>query len=213
MVLNDAINLLSGSLTPQWGLFKNGAPIVLCDSVNAFDYRNSSVVSDYPQEDGSFTSYDKVQTPFDVRLRFVTGGSVSAREAMLASILTIAQDTQLYDAVTPEQVYVNCNVVHVAYRRTNANGNGLLVIDVGLQEIRVTAEAAFVDNPSPATSSTGSGSTSSGSPAVATAPVAPITAPQNPAATSPVNEGTVQPTAPTQQETSYVDQMTNALAF
>jgi hypothetical protein len=214
LVFNDAINLLAGSLSPQWGLFQNGIPVVVCDSVNAFDYRNSSVVSDYPQEDGSFTSYDKVQSPYEVKFRFVTGGSVANREEMLASIQSISKNTQLYDAVTPEQVYTNCNITHVAYRRTNANGNGLLIIDVGAEEIRVTAEAAFVDNPQQAANSTGSGSTSNGANTNSSgaAPVAPITTPQAPAAVSPVNDGTVQTTAPTQQETSFVPKFTDALS-
>jgi hypothetical protein len=117
-----------------------------------FDYRQEWTVSDYPLEQGAFQSYDKVQTPFDVRVRYAAGGSQQNRQALLDSIAAIAGDLNLYDVVTPEAVYQSVNVTHYDYRRTATNGVGLLQVDVWCIEVRVTAQAQFqnVQNPTSA---------------------------------------------------------------
>lgn len=148
----DAIVASFFNFGPQWGIFLDGAPVLTADSVISFDYRQDWVLSDYPLEQGAFESYDKVQVPFAVRLRFTSGGDLLARQALLDDIAAIADDTNLYDVVTPEQVYPSCNVAHYDYHRTAANGVGIIVLDVWLVQVRVTATlgAGNVQSPSAA---------------------------------------------------------------
>lgn len=118
-------------------------------SVVDFAYRKDYVIADYPIEQGSFQSYDKVEMPFDIRMRIAAGGDEQNRRNLLVAAQD-AQDTMdLYDVLTPEAFYSSCNISHVDYRRTAINGVGLLVVDIWLVEIRDTAISAFTNTAIP----------------------------------------------------------------
>ena len=169
LLTQDTISYASLGYGPQWGIFSGGAPVVSADTVVEFSYKEEYVVADYPIETGAFVSYDKVYQPFDVRVRYVAGGSDANRQALLQSIEAIVGDLNLYDVVSPEAVYTNANVVHFDYRRTSSNGVKLLAVDVWLREVRIAGTSA----PSGFDMSNAA----------------------SPAAADPVNGGTVQPTA------------------
>lgn len=187
--------------SPQWGIFLNGAPVVLADSVVSFDYRQDYSISNYPVEKGSFSSYNKVQRPFYVRIRFAKGGSVGEREAFLSSIQQIIGDTQLYDIVTPEVIYVNANLVHQDYRRSDRGGAGLITVDVGLEEVR-SATLALSTTPTAQTGNTNNSPSTTTSVTDPNTPTtfnnrfAAISNPQSPQASPMVNGGNVQPLTP-----------------
>lgn len=185
----DALGIFSSGLSQQWGLYKDGLPVIIADSVVSFDYRQDWTISSYPLEEGAFESYDKVQQPFDVRLRFVTGGSEADREAMLSTVANAAASLDLLDAVTPEAIYNSVNVVHQDYKRDKERV-GMIVIDVWLKEVRVTATSAFGNTQSTQNSS-GGGTTTDIS--VRPGGTTQIVAPQSPSASPQVNDGTVQP--------------------
>ncbi len=173
-LLNEDLVSLTPSVSPQWGIFLNGAPVVTADSVVDFTLKKEFALSDYPVEEGAFETYDKVIIPFDCRLRFSAGGSLANRQSLLDSIDAISGDLNFYDAVTPEVVYPSCNVVHYDYRRTSRNGVGLIIVDVWLLQVRV-------------------GTSSSSSALTNTA---------QPSGADPQNDGTVQPTTPTAAQSS-----------
>jgi hypothetical protein len=141
LAIADAVGLpLFGGNTAQWGIFRGGQPVVSADTILAFDYKKDLAIADYPLERGSFESYNKVQIPFDVRFVYTAGGSEANRADLLASLMAIEDDLELYEAVTPEKVYPNVNIIHIDYRRTTQNGVGLLIVSVWCQQIRqVTA--------------------------------------------------------------------------
>src|SRR5262249_51706443 len=105
-------------------------------------------IANYPVEKGAFESYDKVQTPYEVRVRFASGGSIPNRQALLNSIAAIAGDLNLYDVVTPEAIYTSANIAHYDYNREAARGLGLMVIDVLFQQVRVSSTQTFTQSPS-----------------------------------------------------------------
>lgn len=130
-----------GILPPQWGIFESSSssPVIIADSVLAFEFKKDWVVADYPLEEGAFESYDKVETPFDARFTFFSGGSLANRQQLIDSIESIAGDMNLYDIVTPEKTYPNCNIQHYDYRRVHGAA-GLIQITVWVIQIRETAE-------------------------------------------------------------------------
>jgi hypothetical protein len=155
---SDAIiSLLSGDTIlgygsgapPLWGIYQDGAPIVIADTVTALDFRQEWSVADYPVERGGFESYDKVNSPFRIRLQFASGGSVENREALLTSIAAIGDSLDLFDVVTPEAVYTSVNVERYDYRRTATNGLGLMIVDVDVLEIREDPGQNFQNTISP----------------------------------------------------------------
>lgn len=127
----------------QWGIFKDGQPVVTAESVIRVEYRQDWDLLDYPLEKGAFESYNKVNSPFDARVRFASGESEQARQALLQSIETIAGTLELYDVITPEKIYQSTNVTHFDYSRTSDRGVCLLQVDVWVIEVRVVAVAKF----------------------------------------------------------------------
>jgi hypothetical protein len=105
-----------------------------------FEVRQDWAIATYPIEGGLFQTYDKVELPFDVRLRIASGGNAAQRLAFLGQVRAMAQDTvNLYDVVTPDQAYYGLSVNHFDFRRTSANGVTLIVVDVYFQQVRATS--------------------------------------------------------------------------
>lgn len=148
LLVRDVLSFF-GLLAPRWGIFQDGMPVIEAEAVIDFGYKQTWNLSDYTVEGGGFETYNKVSTPFDARVRFASGGSDGARIALLQSIEAIASNVELYDVVTPDRVYRNCNVSHYDYRRTATNGAGMILLDVWLLEVRTSAQAAFSDTKTP----------------------------------------------------------------
>ncbi len=146
---SDLLTLINGLIPPQWGIFLDGVPVVDADTVVSFEFKQEWEIMNYPLEQGAFESYNKVQIPFDVRVRYATGGSESDRQNLLTSIEAIASSLDLFDVVTPEQVYNSCNVTHYDYRRTNSQGVGMIVVDVYLKQVSVQTTTEFTNTAQP----------------------------------------------------------------
>jgi len=139
-----------GIIAPEWGIFaQSGKSVVTFDNVINVEYKQEYTVSDYPLEKGAFESYDKVQMPFDVRIRFSSGGSFNNRQALIKSLQAIVGNLKLYDVVTPEATYTSVNIVHQDYSRNAQNGVGLIMIDVWLVEVRVNADTELSNTAKP----------------------------------------------------------------
>lgn len=166
-----ASSILSLFTDDYWGIFdQNGIPLAIVDNVVSLDYQNESKVAQAPVQAGSFASYNKVATPYDVKVRMSKGGGVTERGAFLAMLEYCAGSTDLFTVITPETVYVNANIKGYSYRREASNGAHLIIADVQFVEIREVSPQYTDLN---------------------------IGNPQNPSASNPVNNGTVQPTTNT----------------
>ncbi len=145
----DLVATLTAAAAPSWGIFLNGAPVVSADCTVSFTFSQDYDVSTYPQEQGAFQSYDKVQKPFDVRVRYAAGGSAANRAALQASIDAIIGSLQLFDVVTPEKTFRSVNPTHQDLKRTAENGVGLIQVDVYCVQVRVTGTQQFSSTQQP----------------------------------------------------------------
>lgn len=182
-----------GSSRSQWGIFLNGSPVVIADNVLSLEYRQDFSISNDPLEQGAFNSYNKVQRPFEIKLRFSTGGNAFDRQAMINSIKAIIGDTNLYDVVTPEAIYTNVNLIHQDYRRSSDTA-GLIIIDVWCQEVR---SATLTSSNTTSGNTAGGGATPNTPNSVVANDFAALNQPQNPGASPVANGGNVQAASPT----------------
>lgn len=157
LATKDGISPTAPGAGPQWGVFKDGKPVVVAEGVNAFDFKRDWNVSDFQQERGAFATYNKVQTPFDVRVKFQSGGTLETRQKLLTSLHAAADSLELYDIPTPEYVYQSVNVDHIDYRRSLDGGLGILAVELWGVEVRLTGEAEFSSTKAPSGSKTQSG--------------------------------------------------------
>ena len=120
----------------------------MADSVIDLRYTNASKVSSFPVENGSFTDYNKVRTPYKAKVRLAVGGDTVRIEAFINEIDRVVEDVNLYNVVTPEHVYLNANIEHASYSRAHNKGKNLILVDLELIEIRqVTPQYISVSIP------------------------------------------------------------------
>ncbi|WP_227242394.1 phage baseplate protein [Paraburkholderia caribensis] len=137
------------------GVFDDsGAPVAVADTVRAFAWNGDTRIADYPQEDGGFESYNKVLLPYAARVVMSCGRSEQDRAIFLSSLQDAKNSTDLYSIVTPEIVYQNANITGLNYRRETRNGATLLTVELIIEEVRVTAVAAFAEVKNPAAANT-----------------------------------------------------------
>lgn len=147
LLVADALTILRSFLGPQWGIFTaTGGLVVIPDSVISVDFRREASISNYPVEQGSFASYDKVLRPYDVRVRLVCDGTATPRTLFLSQIDAAYQSLDLFIVATPDAVYSNINIVHYDVRRSNESGGASMVqVDVWLEQVRSAGPTQFTD--------------------------------------------------------------------
>ncbi|WP_347558579.1 phage baseplate protein [Robbsia sp. KACC 23696] len=159
LLTSDAASVLKLLSGPQWGIGLNGVMQIVPDSILSLEAKRDWQVPNYPQEEGSFASYNKVQMPYDARVQMTKGGSDAVRSAFLSDVMAMAESLELFDIVTPMKVYRSVNVTHVDYRQTATSGIGLLTLELWFEEIRVTGSVAFSNTQQPSGAATVSNGT------------------------------------------------------
>ena len=105
-------------------------------STNSVDYSKETKVSDFPVEQGSFASYNKVETPASPIVTLCLTGSENNRRTFLEAIDKAVKSTDLYSVVTPEVTYIDHSIERYNYSRRSSKGATLLIVEITLKEIR-----------------------------------------------------------------------------
>ncbi len=105
-------------------------------STNSVDYSKETKVSDFPIEQGSFASYNKVELPASPIVTLCLTGSENNRRTFLEAIDAACKSTDLYSVVTPEVTYIDYAVERYNYARHSSKGATLLTVEITLKEIR-----------------------------------------------------------------------------
>lgn len=164
--------LLQSTLIKQadkrWGLFdSSNKPVLTSGRVRAIDMRAAAQITDAPQENGAFMSYNKVKMPGQIMLEMLCDGSTmsygnygaisnllsatgitglssegQARKEFVTKLRSLVSDLSLYTVTTPETTYANMNVVGYGMRRSSDRGITLLWAQIMLQEVRLTARVS-----------------------------------------------------------------------
>lgn len=142
------LNSFIGAPLVEWGVFDpTGAPIADYDSVFAVGYISDSRISDYPVEQGSFASYNKVDNPFEVRVTLKCGGSEDRRAAFLANCEAARKSLKGYTVTTPETTYENVNFTGIRWERNDSSGSTLLTVELLGREIRSSSTVTNYSDP------------------------------------------------------------------
>lgn len=151
LVVADAEIILGMFAPPKWGLFNTDGSIALQpDSIVSLEFSREWRIPDYPVEQGSFESYNKVILPSETRIRMTKGGSDTDRYHFLGQLSALAKSLTLLSISMPEgKMIQGVNILHFNLNRTSTNGVGLVTVDVALKEVRVTATAAFSNTAQP----------------------------------------------------------------
>lgn len=146
----ELVNTILGSEPVLWGVFKDdGQPITDYDSVVSVDYREDSRVSDYPIEEGSFASFNKVQNPFSKQVLISCGGSLERRAAFQVDLRAAQKSITLYTVITEDGTFENCNLVSIDWARSHQDGAHIIKAYCEFREIRVRGTTAFSQTQDP----------------------------------------------------------------
>lgn len=160
IIASDAQIIANAFLPPRWGIFdETGQPIVIPDTITEFEYRNEDMISQAPQEVGSFASYNKVSTPAEIRMVMVASGTPDETNAFMANLVLLEKSLTLVTVLTSDSVYPNFNVTAISQRRSTRNGATMAIADVRFQEIRITASSQFSNTRDPSGTATVDGGT------------------------------------------------------
>lgn len=152
-------------LASDWGIHDSatGELVIQPDTVPRFEFRGDRRISDYPVEQGAFASYNKVATPYEIRMTMVcSGGLVRQAESFIQSALGIdsgfmqksnfidrldemLNTTKIFSIVTPDITYFGANLEHYDYKRETRDGATMLKVEAWFREVRVTASATYSD--------------------------------------------------------------------
>lgn len=130
-------NWLTGSLT--WGIYTagTGSEAIQVDSVISASKTASSVVSNYPVTQGSFSSYNKVDRPTEYNLTLYKSGRPDERKKFVDWLIANKSAATLFDIVTPEDTYRNVTLQNFSISRSVRDGTVTsLAVDCTFQEIR-----------------------------------------------------------------------------
>jgi hypothetical protein len=138
-------NPVKSKVVGSWQIVDSlGATMITPDSVLQLEYRGESRISSAPMEQGTFASYNKIASPYDLRLVITCGGNgVMSRDDFLSTLSALANSTALCTVVTPDAIFADCNLASFDYRRQANNGATLIIADCFFQEIRQTASAGL----------------------------------------------------------------------
>lgn len=128
----------------RWGIFNsNGDSIAVFDTIISVDMRDSCRVSNYPVENGSFKSYNKVENPYDARVVMTRGGTEAQRKEFIDSLTAAKKSLELLTIVTPEATYNNATIEEFDYIRETNNGAGMIKAVLTIIEVRQIAAAKY----------------------------------------------------------------------
>ncbi|WP_447921060.1 hypothetical protein [Achromobacter aegrifaciens] len=125
---------------PRWGLYgDDGRQVLVFETFLGITFEQNGQISSFPVEQGGFSSFNKVDAPFEAKIKLAHAGDQASRNVMLSVLERIAGSTELYAVVTPEIVYPSANLVKYSYTRGDKNGSSLLLVDLTLSEVWQTA--------------------------------------------------------------------------
>lgn len=162
LAVADALLIYNKFQAPSWGIFETVSVVtppllpenvyqlaIIPDSIVGVDYDREWSLPSYPQEQGAFQNYNKIQLPFENRVQITKGGTVTEKQLFVNTLEAMAASLKLFDIITPEQTFFNVNIYKISLSRSADSGASLLTYDVSFQEIRTSAAAKFADTVNP----------------------------------------------------------------
>lgn len=124
-------------VAPVWGVFTADGTkqVINPDSVYDFDWRGEYRVSDYPTQQGSFATYNKVYQPFETYVRLTKGKTTSERQQFLKDCETVLAALDLYTIITPERSYIGCNCTRMEVSRKGVQGAFFVEVDLYFRQV------------------------------------------------------------------------------
>lgn len=123
---------------PKWGIYFPGTNDIAMhvSSVVELDISAEAVVSNYPLENGSFTTYNKVLQPKYFSLRITRDGAEYLQSDMQGWLERELDFPSLYDVVCPTKTWQNVTLASYREVKNSRSGAAMMTVDCLFQEVR-----------------------------------------------------------------------------
>ncbi|WAT10155.1 hypothetical protein [Rouxiella badensis] len=125
-----------------------------------FERSSDAAVSNAPIQKGSFTSYNKVRRPGDIRLTFTLEGwtgysgaipnltnlTTLSREKLINLLDMMIASANTYTIETPDTTFGSCDLVHYDYQMKEGRGVTLMIVNAYFQEVISISEDSTVSS-------------------------------------------------------------------
>ena len=121
----------------RWTLMNaSGQAAVTFTSFLSMELRNESLLVDGPVEEGSFATYNKIETPLEVDVSLGIQGDDAALQKALDALNTLQAGLELISLITPDAEYTDLNLFGFSFRRRREDGLGALWVDLSLKSVK-----------------------------------------------------------------------------
>lgn len=180
------LSAINSAINPGWGITYNkvdtdSSPLGVAAGravftpsgwISAEPMGDASIVTS-PIERGSYTSYNKVRRPSELRVVFslegwtaysgavpnLTNFSTQSRSALLNTLEQMKNTCSTYDIETPDRVYQGYDLTHYDYSVSATKGVTLLTVSATFQEVMDIGEVS-ISGDSASTTPTNNGASS-----------------------------------------------------
>ncbi|OUO94808.1 phage baseplate protein [Cloacibacillus sp. An23] len=120
----------------QWTLMQEGRTLITFTSMLETHVQSDSVVPEEALEQGSFAAYNRTQYSDVFRVRLAIEGDASELQQAQETLKKLKSGTDTFSLVTPDYEHENLTLESYDYMRNQRQGNGLLIVDMRIKEIR-----------------------------------------------------------------------------
>ncbi|HDG0630515.1 TPA: hypothetical protein PFA69_004658 [Serratia marcescens] len=145
------LSIINSTLSPGYGIYNSNIPTkaLTPTSFIGVEIVKDSAVTIAPVEKGTYSSYNKVNRPGEIRVTFafegwtgfsgaipnLTNFSLASRTDILSKLDEMVEGANLYDIETPDTTYQNYDLTHYDYR-TSSQEVTILIVSAVFQAIR-----------------------------------------------------------------------------
>lgn len=120
----------------QWTLMQEGRTLITFTSMLEAHVQSDSAVPEEALEQGSFAAYNRTQYSDVFRVRLAIEGDASELQQAQETLKKLKSGTDTFSLVTPDYEHENLTLESYDYMRNQRQGNGLLIVDMRIKEIR-----------------------------------------------------------------------------
>lgn len=135
----------------QWTLLsEGGGQLVQFSSLLDIDILNEGQALSYPVEEGAFMTYNKVQSPLDIRVTLAKMGLPFEFADILKTLDKYQAEALKLSAVTPSAYFDSLTLQSYSHRHESRQNANMLTVELHLVEVReVESQTSNVEVSSP----------------------------------------------------------------
>ena len=124
-------------MTERWTIVdENSLPVIEFTTFISLDYAGSSKALDYPAEEGTFATYNKVVPPIEIDLTVGAEGTDVELQDKLAILESLKNGTQQVDIITPYKEFKSYTLTDVNYSLNTDDGVGVIYFNLRFKEVK-----------------------------------------------------------------------------